>query len=221
MLGGPRPAGNAVWVTGGGGCPEYIPDDRVVVTADGWLKDAVIALTPIAGHPTASLSPAPGLPVAAPDNAEILALHCGLVPRVQVKRPGAALLVREEAGTGHRLHAYRDGNTLWDGTLAAGKLRVLASPGVIDVRCDTGHEWEVAWILVTSAPHFAVSGEDGRFRIEAVPRGRYDLRAWHPCLGSVEVPITVDPAAPSALVVSISGRGIIEAMYPGDTVEVR
>jgi hypothetical protein len=151
---------------------------------------------------------------------EVQALRCGLEPRVQVARPGSLLVVREEPGTGHRLIAYRDGNPLSGGPLAAGRLRALDRPGTVDVRCASGHEWEVAWVHVTEAPFVAVSDADGRFAIPGVPRGRYTLRAWHPYLGKVEAPIEVEPAEPSGIVVAFSGRGIIDALYPGDAVEV-
>ena len=51
-------------------------------------------------------------------------------------------------------------------------------------------------------------------RRSGVPAGGYTLRAWHPYLGHVRAPINVDPGAPSGLVVSFSGRGAVEALYP-------
>jgi hypothetical protein len=40
-------------------------------------------------------------------------------------------------------------------------------------------------------PYYAIVGEDGKFTIEDVPPGNYEIYAWHPILGSEEKKITV------------------------------
>lgn len=51
-------------------------------------------------------------------------------------------------------------------------------PGIVRIYCDI-HTHMNAWVIVLDTPHFAVTGADGRFRIENVPPGSYDLVAWY------------------------------------------
>jgi hypothetical protein len=42
-------------------------------------------------------------------------------------------------------------------------------------------------------PYYAVVGDDGTFRIDQIPPGKYDVHAWHPTLGVQETIVTVAP----------------------------
>ena len=51
-------------------------------------------------------------------------------------------------------------------------------PGIVRVFCDI-HSHMSAFILVFSHRYFAVTDEDGRYRLENVPPGTYTVTAWH------------------------------------------
>ena len=55
--------------------------------------------------------------------------------------------------------------------------QILDVPGLVTLRCDI-HEHMRAVILVLDTPHFVVTDEEGGFRLENVPPGRYVLKAW-------------------------------------------
>ena len=57
--------------------------------------------------------------------------------------------------------------------------RPVRSPGVVDIKCNAGHIWMNAEILVVPHPYYAVTDEAGRFQITAVPPGEYEIEAWH------------------------------------------
>jgi plastocyanin len=55
--------------------------------------------------------------------------------------------------------------------------QVFDRAGLVTVRCDI-HDHMRALILVVDTPHFVVTDEQGRYRLPAVPPGRYVLKAW-------------------------------------------
>jgi len=63
-------------------------------------------------------------------------------------------------------------------------------PGIVRVFCDI-HSHMSAFILVFSHPFFAVTDADGRFRIDRVPAGTYDLIAWNEGTTSDPQPVRV------------------------------
>jgi plastocyanin len=66
------------------------------------------------------------------------------------------------------------------GRYAAGRSKAITfdRPGVVRVFCDI-HSHMNAFILVFNHPFFALTDMDGRFRIDNVPPGTYNLVAWN------------------------------------------
>ena len=59
------------------------------------------------------------------------------------------------------------------------------------IKCDV-HPWMGAQMAVFEHPYFAVSKEDGTFKIPGnLPDGEYTLHAWHEKLGEKEIKVTV------------------------------
>ena len=63
-------------------------------------------------------------------------------------------------------------------------------PGIVRVFCDI-HSHMNAFILVFSHRYFAVTDEDGRYRIDNIPPGTYSVVAWHESLPSETKRVTV------------------------------
>ena len=64
---------------------------------------------------------------------------------------------------------------------------------MVKVKCDI-HDWMGAWIGVRNNPFFFVTGDDGRFTIEGIPAGKYDLIAWHEFYGNKQaLPKATEP----------------------------
>lgn len=67
-------------------------------------------------------------------------------------------------------------------------------PGIVRVFCDI-HSHMSAYILVFSHRYFAITDEDGRYRLPPVPPGTYTVVAWHEAMNSVSKKLTVpDPS---------------------------
>ena len=55
--------------------------------------------------------------------------------------------------------------------------QVFDQTGLVTLHCDI-HEHMRGLILVLDTPHFAITDEDGRFRLSGLPAGHYALKAW-------------------------------------------
>lgn len=57
--------------------------------------------------------------------------------------------------------------------------RTMNREGLVDLRCNAGHVWMNAEMMVVSHPYYAITDEDGNFRLTNVPPGDYEIEAWH------------------------------------------
>ena len=78
------------------------------------------------------------------------------------------------------------------GRYAAGRSKGVRfdKAGIVRVFCDI-HSHMNAYILVFSHPFFAMTGQDGRYRIDNVPPGSYNVVAWNEGTASDPKPIVV------------------------------
>jgi hypothetical protein len=65
-------------------------------------------------------------------------------------------------------------------------------PAEIEVVSDK-HPWVRAWLAVLDHPYYAQTAANGTFTIDAIPAGRYRVRAWHPAIGFGDDSVTVLP----------------------------
>jgi hypothetical protein len=63
----------------------------------------------------------------------------------------------------------------------------------IPVKCNI-HPWMQGYFAVLKTKHFAVTGEDGSFRIPDLPAGKYTITAWQESYGTQSQEITVNGA---------------------------
>lgn len=63
----------------------------------------------------------------------------------------------------------------------------------IQVKCDV-HPWMSAYVFVMEHSFHSATGSDGKYRIDGLPAGAYELVFWHEKLGerTVEVEVTAD-----------------------------
>ena len=86
------------------------------------------------------------------------------------------------------------------GRYAAGRSRAVRfdKPGIIRVFCDI-HSHMNAFILVFSHPFFALTNAEGRYAIENVPPGSYNVIAWNEGVASDPKPVMVPDGAVAEL----------------------
>jgi hypothetical protein len=183
---GPPPGPFVIWVKKDAEVfGEKVPDDRLVVSRTGKIKNVVITLEGIReGKPWSNHRPQ-------------LANKGGrFLPHVQIVRTGTQLEIVNRDPVLHNTHGYQDGRTVFN--LAQPNQdqiirKPLKRPGLIDVMCDS-HDWMSAWIAVSPHPYVAITGEDGIYTLSDVPPGTYQLTAWHEKLGKKQVQVTVGAA---------------------------
>jgi hypothetical protein len=57
--------------------------------------------------------------------------------------------------------------------------RKMNREGLVDLRCNAGHVWMNAEMMVAPHPYYAVTDQDGNFELTQVPPGDYEIVAWH------------------------------------------
>ncbi len=90
----------------------------------------------------------------------------------------------EPAG-GKTIEGVKKEHAIYFQTWVKGESEVLSfekSPCIISLFCDE-HIRMQAYILVLDNPYFAVTDGDGKYKIDGIPPGEYELVVWHEALG--------------------------------------
>ena len=93
------------------------------------------------------------------------------------------------------------------GRYAAGRSKSVRfdQPGIVRVFCDI-HSHMSAFILVFSHRYFAVTDDEGRYRIDNVPPGTYTAVAWNESMPSETRRVTVGDGAEADLNFALSKK---------------
>jgi hypothetical protein len=160
-------------------CGSELPDETIVVDAKGRLANAVVVLTGVKHQ----------------HSAEPLVMNekCRFGPRVQLIAPKANIKTSSKDPVLHTTNAQLgNGRTLFNVALPVAGITItkaISGNGNVRLSCNT-HPWMRGWMVATSEAA-AVSGADGRFTIDDVPPGTYELRVWHEALKGVPQQVTV------------------------------
>lgn len=119
---------------------------------------------------------------------------CLYHPHVLAVRSGQTVVFRNDDMTLHNINVQPARNPAFNVGQPIRGMKIerrFANPEVgIPVRCDV-HPWMTAYLAVFAHGHFAVTGEEGAFRVEGLPAGDWVLEIWHPTLGSQTREVTV------------------------------
>ena len=119
---------------------------------------------------------------------------CLYKPRVFGVMVGQPIEIRNSDPVLHNIKAVPAANrgfNISQPTEGMKTTRTFDTPEVmVPLECNV-HGWMNAYVGVMSHPYFAVSGEDGTFRITGLPAGTYEIEAWHEKLGTQTMSVTV------------------------------
>lgn len=167
-----------------------ILSEQLVVSKDFGLANTAVVLL---GVPEAVSSTE-----AAVEPAVLNQENCVFSPHVQTVTRGAELSIGNSDPVIHNVHARLGETTVFNLGMPLRGVRLKRSaggPGVVSLRCDSGHTWMEAYVIVVPHRFHATTDRDGNFTIPDVAPGRYTLRAWHEKLGVLDIPVEVSENA--------------------------
>ena len=168
-------------------CGQELPNESIVVDGQGRLANAVVILT--------------GVKRAAATNGLVTNDKCRFAPRVQIVAPKTGIRTTSKDAVLHTTNAQlENGRTLFNVALPIPGITItkaIGSAGNVRLSCNT-HPWMRGWVVVTDEAA-AISGADGRFTIDNVPPGTYELRVWHEALKGAPQQVTVSAGKPAAV----------------------
>lgn len=167
-------------------CGAHVADERLVVAADGGVRDVVLSLEGIARGKRIDRTQPVRL-----DNK-----LCAFVPHVVVGTVGQELEMHNNDPFLHDAHALLpNGETFFNVGLPKGKTvrKPIAYAGLIAINCNVRHTWMHAYLFAADHPYLTVTGADGAYRITDIPAGTYTLKYWQELLGIQTQSVTLKP----------------------------
>ena len=169
-------------------CGNTKPDESLDVASGGAVKNTVVWFTDL---------PLPkGFK---PAKEKLDQEQCAFVPHVLAAPLGATMDVVNSDKALHNVRAEEGEFRLMNYAMPIPGHVVptrLKKEGVFKVSCDV-HPWMRAWLLVLPTTAFAVTGEDGTYKIPDIPPGKHTVKFWHERLGERTVDLDI-PAGQTA-----------------------
>jgi plastocyanin len=114
------------------------------------------------------------------------------IPHILAITVGTTVDFPNNDRTYHNVFSLSRTRTFDLGRYAAGGSKAITfdRPGIVRVFCDI-HSHMSAYILVFSHRFFAVTGSDGRYRIDDVPPGTYTVSVWNEAIEGESRNVTI------------------------------
>lgn len=148
---------------------------------------------------------------------------CVFVPHVTLVKEGGEVEFKNSDSVLHNVKANSIRNGQFNEGVEAGKsIKKKFEKGhdAVKVSCSV-HPFMASWIVVMPHPYYAVTGEDGSFKLTDVPAGKYKVIVWHPTKDKA-CTVSVDGGAgkkqsKSGTKVKLAKKGTIKikAVYKG------
>jgi hypothetical protein len=145
--------------------------ERMVIGPDGGVANMIVYLKNISRGKAMNL-PAP--------RRSLDQKHCRYEPHILLVPQTAELAMKSSDAVLHTVHM--DGAASFNLPFPFTDrvtTRNMNTPGLVNLRCNGGHVWMNAEMMVVPHPYYAVSDQNGRFELTDVPPGDYEVVAWH------------------------------------------
>jgi hypothetical protein len=145
--------------------------ERLVVGSQGGVANTIVYLKNIYS----------GKAMALPEQRRHLdQKHCRYIPHILLVPQDATLQIQSSDATLHTVHM--EGAATFNLPFPFTNQitsRTMSTPGLVHIRCNGGHVWMNAEMMVVPHPYYAVTDESGQFEFTDVPPGSYQIVAWH------------------------------------------
>ena len=145
--------------------------ERLVVSSDGGVANTVVYLKNITSGKAMDL-PVP--------RRFLNQKNCRYEPHILLVPAQGTLTVKSSDPLLHTVHMSGSADYNLPFVTAGQEIsRPMTREGLVDLRCNAGHVWMNAEMMVASNPYYAVTDAEGNFELTDVPPGQYEIVAWH------------------------------------------
>jgi hypothetical protein len=145
--------------------------DRLIIGPEGGVANTIVYLK--------NISAGKGLDL--PEQRRHLdQRQCRYIPHILLVPQNTELQMQSSDATLHTIHM--DGAATFNLPFPFTdrvSSRTMPTPGLVNLRCNGGHVWMNAEMMVVPHPYYAVTDESGHYEFGNVPPGTYQIVAWH------------------------------------------
>ncbi len=141
--------------------------ERLIVGPDAGVANTIVYLKNVSSGKAFDLPP---------QRQHLDQKHCRYIPHILLVPQNAALTMQSSDATLHTIHM--DGAASFNlpfHFVDRPTSRTLSAPGLVHLRCNGGHVWMNAEMMVVPHPYYAVTDESGKFEFTEVPPGAYQI----------------------------------------------
>ncbi|MBI45311.1 MAG: hypothetical protein CMG66_04005 [Candidatus Marinimicrobia bacterium] len=139
------------------------------------------------------------------DPATIDQLGCIYSPHVNVFTTAQKVFIKNSDKTLHNVNSQSKINQSFNSAQPAGvpdiEKTFTSKEDPFYIKCDV-HPWMKAWVMVSDHPYFAITDENGYFKIDNIPEGTYEVGFWQEKLSNLPKKKYVISSNSSEVVVS-------------------
>jgi hypothetical protein len=145
--------------------------ERLLVAPDGGIANTVVFLRNI------TRGKAMDLPVL---RRSLNQKNCRYEPHILLVPLQSTLTVRSSDPLLHTVHMSGSADYNLPFTTEGQEIsRPMTREGIVSLRCNAGHVWMNGEMVVAPHPYYTVTDQEGRFELNDVPAGDYEIVAWH------------------------------------------
>lgn len=145
--------------------------DRLIIGPDAGVANTVVYLRNVSSGKAFDLPP---------QRRHLDQKTCHYLPHILLVPVNETLTMQSSDATLHTIHM--DGAATYNlpfPFVDKPTSRPMPTPGHVNLRCNGGHVWMNAEMMVVKHPYYAVTDDSGRFEFKDVPSGTYQIVAWH------------------------------------------